>query len=104
MYAVVEIAGMQMKVEEGMKVWVPYMKNHNEGEKISFDKVLLVADGDEIKVGKPVVEGASVEGTFLGYAKGPKLIVFKKKRRKGYHKKRGHREHYSVLKIDNIKT
>ncbi|MCD6595177.1 50S ribosomal protein L21 [bacterium] len=103
MYAIVEIAGMQLKVENGMKIWVPYMENHDEGEKFTFDRVLLIADDSGIKVGKPLVDGAFIETTLVNHAKGPKLVVFKKRRRTGYNKKRGHRQHYSVLKIDNIK-
>ncbi len=102
MYAIVEIAGKQIKVEDGMKIWVPYMDKYQPGEKLSFDRVLMVADGDDIKVGKPLVENASVQTTLLRHTKGPKLVVFKKIRRKGYHKKQGHRQKYSVLKIEKI--
>jgi len=104
MFAVVEIAGVQLKIEPGMKIWVPYMETHEPGENISFDNVLLLADGKDITVGQPSIEGIEVNATVLRHTKGPKLIVFKKKRRKGYQKKRGHRQNYTVLQIEDIKT
>ncbi len=104
MFAIVEIAGVQVKVSEGDMVWVPYMGNHEPGEKLSFDTVYLIANGEKIHVGKPIVEGAKVEATLLEHTKGPKLIVFKKRRRKGFHKKQGHRQKYSVIRINQIIT
>ncbi len=102
MYAIVEIGGFQYKVEPGMKVWAPYMAEKQPGEKLTFDRVMLVADGEDVRVGQPVVENASVEATVLEHAKGRKLIVFRKKRRKSYHKKRGHRQRYTIIQIDSI--
>jgi len=103
MYAIVEILGTQVKVEPGLKIWVPLMSKNEPGEKLTFDKVMLVGEGEKIKIGQPLVEGASVKATLLDHTKGPKLIVFRKRRRKVFHKKRGHRQKYSVIKIDEIK-
>ncbi len=102
MYAVVEISGLQVKVESGAKIWVPYMEKIEPGASLTFDRVLLIKDGDDIKVGKPVLEGASVKATLLEHNKGPKLVVFKKRRRKSSQTKNGHREKYSVVKIEDI--
>ncbi len=102
MYAVVEISGLQVKVESGAKIWVPYMEKIGPGESLTFDRVLLVKDGDDVKVGQPIVEGASVKATLIEHEKGPKLIVFKKRRRKSSQTKNGHREKYSVIKIEEI--
>ncbi|RKZ28233.1 50S ribosomal protein L21 [bacterium] len=102
MYAIVEISGMQFKVQAGEKVVVPYMEKFSPGDELIFDRVLLVSDGDDVRVGKPVVEGASVKAKLVEHDKGPKLIVFKKRRRKASQTKRGHREKYSIVEIDSI--
>ncbi len=102
MYAIVEIAGMQVKVEPGMELWVPYMAKKEPGEKITFDRVMLVADGEDVRVGQPLVEGASVDATVVEHTRGKKLIVFRKKRRKSFHRKRGHRQNYTVIRVENI--
>ncbi len=104
MYAIVEIKGQQFKAEEGKFLYVHYLgQDAKEGDKISFDKVLLLdADGD-VKVGVPAVEGAKVECEVLTpLVKGDKVIVFKKKRRKGYRRKNGHRQHFTKVIIKNI--
>jgi len=101
MYAIVEIAGFQFNVEPGRKVYVHRLEGE-EGAKITFDKVLLVDNEGAVTVGKPLVEGAKVEATILQHLKGEKVIVFKKKRRKGYQKKNGHRQSLTQIQIDAI--
>ena len=101
MYAVVEIAGKQYKVTNNDKIVVPTRKE-KPGDKVTFDHVLLLGDDKVITVGHPVVSGASVEATVLDGAKGEKLVVFKKKKRKGYRLKRGHRQDYTRVQITNI--
>lgn len=101
MYAVVEIAGHQYKVAPSNKYFVPKLEGE-AGTKVKFDKVLLIADEKNITVGAPVVNGVKVEATVLGHVKDDKVIVFKKKRRKGYRVKRGHRQQYTQIEITNI--
>ena len=101
MYAIVEIAGQQFKVSKDLKVYVHRLSNE-EGSKISFDKVLLIDDNGTITLGAPAVEGASVEAKVLQHLKGDKVIVFKKKRRKGYKKRNGHRQYLTQIVIEGI--
>ena len=101
MYAIVSIAGQQMKVAENDSIIV-HRLNANEGEKVEFDQVLMVDKGGNAKVGTPVVGGAKVSATVLSHLKGDKVIVFKKKRRKGYKKKNGHRQDFTKVLIENI--
>ena len=101
MYAIVEIAGQQFKVERGNKLYVHRLEA-NEGAKIEFDRVLLIGNGDKISVGNPTVDGAKVAATVISHVKGDKVIVFKKKRRKGYHRTVGHRQELTVVKIKDI--
>ena len=101
MYAIVEIAGHQFKVEENQKIFVNRL-NAEEGSKMEFDRVLLVDNDGSVKVGAPTVEGAKVSATVLSHLKGEKVIVFKKIRRKGYQKKNGHRQYLSQIKIEGI--
>ena len=101
MYAIVEIAGHQFKVEENQKIFVNRL-NAEEGSKMEFDRVLLVDNDGSVKVGTPTVEGAKVSATVLSHLKGEKVIVFKKIRRKGYQKKNGHRQYLSQIRIENI--
>jgi len=103
MYAIVEIAGQQFKVAKDQKVYVNRLAE-DEGAKVSFDKVLLVGDGDNVTLGAPAINGASVEAKVIKQFKGDKVIVFKKKRRKGYRKKNGHRQYLSEITIENILT
>lgn len=101
MYAIVEIAGQQFKVEKGRTLYT----NRLEGDvnaALVFDKVLLVDNGGTVSVGTPTVSGASVKVTILEHLKGEKVIVFKKKRRKGYVKKNGHRQYLTKIQIDEI--
>jgi large subunit ribosomal protein L21 len=100
MYAVVEIGGHQYKVTKDQVLFVD--KQNVADNKLSIDRVFLVANDKDIKVGTPVVSGAKVEATVLDTVKADKLIVFKKKRRKGYQKKTGHRQKLSQIRIDNI--
>ena len=101
MYAIVEIAGQQFKVSKDLKVYVHRLSNE-EGSKVSFDKVLLLDDNGTITLGAPAVEGASVEAKVLQHLKGDKVIVFKKKRRKGYKKRNGHRQYLTQIVIEGI--
>ena len=103
MYAIVEIVGQQFKVAKDQKVFVHRLKE-KEGSKVSFDKVLLLDDGNEVKVGAPTIEGASVDAKVISHLKGDKVIVFKKKRRKGYRVKNGHRQYLSEILISNISS
>ena len=101
MYAIVEIAGQQFKVSKDLKVYVHRLANE-EGSKVSFDKVLLLDDNGNITLGAPAIEGASVEAKVLSHLKGDKVIVFKKKRRKGYKKRNGHRQYLTQILIEGI--
>ncbi|AIG30944.1 50S ribosomal protein L21 [Flavobacterium psychrophilum] len=101
MYAIVEIAGQQFKVSKDLKVYVHRLSNE-EGSKISFDKVLLLDDNGTITLGAPAIEGASVEAKVLQHLKGDKVIIFKKKRRKGYKKRNGHRQYLTQIVIESI--
>jgi large subunit ribosomal protein L21 len=101
MYAIVEIAGQQFKVSKDLKVYVHRLANE-EGSKVSFDKVLLLDDNGNITLGAPAIEGASVEAKVLQHLKGDKVIVFKKKRRKGFKKRNGHRQYLTQIVIEGI--
>ena len=101
MCAIVEIAGQQFKVEKDQKVFVHRLKE-DEGKKLSFDNVLLLDNGGEVTVGAPAIDGAFVEAKVLKHLKGDKVIVFKKKRRKGYRVKNGHRQALSEIQIEGI--
>jgi large subunit ribosomal protein L21 len=102
MYAIVEIAGQQFKVEEGKKIFVHRLEAA-EGETVQFDKVLLVEDEGKILVGEPVVQDYIVEGEILNdKIRGDKVIVFKKKRKKGYRVKNGHRQNFTQIEILHI--
>jgi len=101
MFAVVTIAGQQFKVSQGDEIFVHQLEG-NEGDKISFDDVLLVSGDAGTTVGTPTVSGASVNATILGHQKGDKVFVFKKKRRKGYQKRNGHRQSFTKIKIDSL--
>ena len=102
MYAIVEIAGHQYKVQKDQQIFVNRLQN-DEGSKVDFDKVLLIEDGGKVTVGAPAIDGKKVTASVVKHLKGDKVIVFKKKKRKGYEKKRGHRQELSVIKIESIK-
>jgi large subunit ribosomal protein L21 len=101
MYAIVEIAGQQFKVAKDQKVYVNRLQGE-EGSKVTFDNVLLTDDNGNVTIGAPAIEGASVTAQILSHLKGDKVIVFKKKRRKGYRKKNGHRQYLSEIQIESI--
>ena len=101
MYAIVDIAGQQFKVEKDQELFVHRLDN-NEGDSVKFDNVLLIDNNGSVKVGAPTVSGASVSAKVLTHLKGDKVIVFKKKRRKGYKKKNGHRQMFTKIEITGI--
>jgi large subunit ribosomal protein L21 len=103
MYAIVEIAGQQFKVEKDRKVYVHRLEQ-NEGDLVEFEKVLLIENDGEIKVGQPIISGAKVNAKILSHLKGDKVLVFKKKRRKGYQKLNGHRQYLTQILIEDIKA
>jgi large subunit ribosomal protein L21 len=102
MYAIVEIAGQQFKVEKDQQIFVHRLESE-EGAKMDFDNVLLIDNDGKVNVGAPAIEGAKVSASVVRHLKGDKVIVFKKKRRKGYKKKNGHRQYLTEIKIENIK-
>jgi len=102
MFAIVSIAGQQFKVEEGQQIFVHRLAA-NEGDAVSFDTVHLIDNDGKVTIGVPNINGAKVSASVLGHLKGDKVIVFKKKRRKGYRKKNGHRQQFSKIKIESIK-
>jgi large subunit ribosomal protein L21 len=101
MYAIVEIAGQQFKVEQGKKIFVHRLEAE-EGTDIQFDQVLLIEDEGKITIGEPVIADAIIEGKVLDHMRGDKVIVFKKKRKKGYRIKNGHRQNFSQVEIISI--
>ena len=102
MYAIVEILGQQFKVEAGKKVFVHRMNEAEVGSKVEFEKVLLVDNDGTVTVGAPPVEGAKVVAEVLDHVKGDKVLVFHKKRRKGYRKLNGHRQQFTQVLINDI--
>ena len=101
MYAIVDIAGQQFKVEKDQKVFVHRLEGA-EGSSVSFDQVLLVDNEGDVKVGAPTVTGAVISAKILSHVRGDKVLVFKKKRRKGYQKLNGHRQDLSHIQIEAI--
>jgi large subunit ribosomal protein L21 len=103
MYAIVDVKDKQFKVRENETVYVPYHAELESGDSITLDRVLLVSNGDgDVSLGTPTVEGATVEASVVDQVKGDKVIVFKKKRRKRYRVKRGHRQKYTKIRIDAL--
>ena len=102
MYAIVNIAGKQYKVAEGDKLQVARLSSE-VGDKVNFDNVLLTDDGKDIKIGKPAVKGAVVSAEILEHGRLKKILVYKKKRRKGYQRKNGHRQDFSSIMVNSIK-
>lgn len=103
MYAVIETGGKQYRVQPGDIIDIERLAGVSEEDSaITFDRVLLVGDGDDIKVGRPTVEGAAVKGELLAEVKGPKVIVFKFKRRKQYRRKNGHRQNLMRVRINDV--
>lgn len=101
MYAIVNIAGQQFKVQENSSMYV-HRLDAQEGDSVKFDQVLLVDNNGKVKVGAPTVSGASVSAKVLNHLKGDKVLVFKKKRRKGYQKMNGHRQYLTKIQIEKI--
>ena len=101
MYAIVEIAGQQFKVEKGKRIFV-HSLDIDEGSNVNFDRVLLIENNGKILIGEPHIKGAYIEGKILEHVKGDKVVVFKKKRRKGYKVKKGHRQQYSHIEIISV--
>ncbi len=103
MYAIVEIAGQQFKVEKQSKIFVHRLKAEI-GDLVNFDKVLLLEEDESVTVGTPVVAGAMVSAKVLDHVQGDKVLVFKKKRRKGYQKMNGHRQQFTQISVEDIVT
>lgn len=101
MYVLVEIKGKQYKAEEGALLRVDKIEKE-AGEELEFDSVLMVSDGDSTKVGQPYVEGAKISATLEEQVRDKKVLVYKFKRRKGYRRKQGHRQQYSLIKVQKI--
>ncbi|MES2557106.1 MAG: 50S ribosomal protein L21 [Bacteroidota bacterium] len=103
MYAIVEIAGQQFKVQKDQKIYV-HRLNAEAGAKLSFDRVMLVDNGGKVTIGAPAIDGASVSAEVNSHVKGDTVIIFRKKRRKGYQKQNGHRQSFTSLTITGIKA
>jgi large subunit ribosomal protein L21 len=103
MYAVVSTGGKQYKVQKGETLRIEKIQGE-VGSKVTFDKVLLVADGENIRVGQPVIEKAAVQASIVEQDKAKKILVFKYKRRKRYRRKQGHRQPYTAIRIDGIEA
>jgi large subunit ribosomal protein L21 len=101
MYAIVDVAGQQFKVEKNQKIYVHRLEG-KEGDVVEFDRVLLIEDGDKILIGEPIIQGARVSGKIISHLKGDKVKIFKKKKRKGYQVLKGHRQYMSQILIENI--
>ncbi len=102
MYAIVDIAGKQFKVEKDKFYYTPLLEG-KDGDKVEFDQVLLVDNSGKVQVGTPLVKGSKVSGKILEHVKGDKVVVFKKKRRKGYKVRNGHRQDFTKVLIEDIK-
>lgn len=101
MYAIVNIAGKQFKVTKDQQIYAPKMQGEVDAS-VEFDQVLFADKEGQVSIGAPILDGAKVSAKILGHVKGDKVIVFKKKRRKGYKKKRGHRQQYTKIQIEDI--
>ena len=103
MYALVDYSGNQILIKEGEKTRIPFT-DKKVGTKIVFDNVLFIDDGNDKKVGKPYINSFSINAKIVSHEKDKKIIVFKKKRRKGYQKKNGHRQNYTLIQVDSISS
>ena len=103
MFAIINIAGKQFRVQEGDQIKVPQLSTET-GKSLVFDKVLLTNEGGKVELGSPLVSNASVSATVVDHGRDRKIRIFKKKRRKGYKRKNGHRQGFSLVKIDSIST
>ena len=101
MFAIINIAGKQFKVEEGDQLKVPHLSTE-VGKSLVFDKVLLINDNSNVELGSPILKNISVSATVVDHGRDRKIRIFKKKRRKGYKRKNGHRQGFSLIKIDSI--
>ncbi len=103
MYAIVELSGLQQRVACGDRVRIPFVQEATQGQKFAWDHVLFIGGGQQPRIGAPYVQGSSVQATVVQpLTKGDKVRVFKKKRRKGYHKTIGHRQRYTTVRVDAI--
>ena len=103
MYAIINISGKQYKATSGARLRVP-KQDGETGTRLTFDKVLLINDGKNTKIGEPVLKGVSVTGTIIEHGRDKKILVYKKKRRKGYQRKNGHRQWFTEIEFDSIKA
>ena len=103
MYAVFRTGGKQFRAEPGTRLRVPSLQAE-EGDTVTFDEVLLTSDGDAVTIGTPVVDGAAVQAEVLGHGKAKKIVVFKRKRRKTYRKKQGHRQGFTEIQVSDIRV
>ena len=103
MYAIINISGKQYKATSGARLRVP-KQDGETGTNLTFDKVLLINDGKNTEVGEPVLKGASVTGTIIEHGRNKKILVYKKKRRKGYQRKNGHRQWFTEIEFGTIKA
>ena len=103
MYAIVNISGKQYKILKGSRIRVP-KQNGESGSSLTFNEVLLISDGKNTQIGEPTLSGASVSAKILSHGRDKKILVYKKKRRKGYQRKNGHRQWYTELEFKSIKT
>ena len=101
MYAIVNISGKQFKVISGARIRVP-KQDGEAGSIVTFDQVLLIKDGDDTEIGSPTLRGASVTGTIVDHGRDKKILVYKKKRRKGYQRKNGHRQWFTEIEFNKI--
>tara|TARA_R110001592_G_scaffold16881_7_gene71524 strand:+ start:49408 stop:49722 length:315 start_codon:yes stop_codon:yes gene_type:complete len=103
MFAVIKTGGKQYKVQKDDKLLVEKLEGA-EGDKVTLDEVLMVADGKKSTIGEPLIKGATVEATVVAQTRGPKITIFKKKRRQNYRRKKGHRQDLTMIQITNIKA
>ena len=103
MYAIINISGKQYKATSGARLRVP-KQDGETGTSLTFDKVLLINDGKSTEVGEPILKGASVTGTIIEHGRNKKILVYKKKRRKGYQRKNGHRQWFTEIEFGTIKA
>ena len=101
MYAIIKISGKQYKVISGARIRVP-KQDGETGSSVTFDQVLLIKDGDNTEIGTPILKGASVTGTIIDHGRDKKILVYKKKRRKGYQRKNGHRQWFTEIEFNKI--
>jgi large subunit ribosomal protein L21 len=104
MYAIIDIQGRQFKVQKGNVIKVPYLKEKKQGEEVEISNVLLLGEESETQIGAPVKKGTKVLAEVVDHGRGKKIIVFKKKRRKGYRKKLGYKQPFTKIKIKDILT